>query len=404
MFSFESITNIIFDENPSLEDLFKLVAVLALCIYASFAALKPIVTYIAKGPLRPALVKAAEREYDPSSKILQVLNINNEEEFIDLSIDFFSMGMLTNTQHLIGGGCAIPALLANLNIIPINDTSITTSLACLGIMIEMGWEVQDMLTMAFYRLFTQVGKVKFPNAMIAVLIIHHSLATTLALPMILNYRGLPELHRLCFDLQFSGGAGGFIGEFSKLLDVSKPNELRRFQFLSFLMFLIFLWTRVFDWFYLMGIILYLFYREERWTFLGVGIVVFLVFSVFNVFICVIPTYQRLVKFMNMTAEYKVLPDDADEATRRSTIANLRKSAAVLSRTSTFNGQITEMMFVDRHVDSRQSISVASLPSTMKASASESTAAARHQDRQSMFAWKSLHDNGMATANKKMKET
>ena len=150
--------------------------------------------------------------------------------------------------------------------------------------------------------------------------------------------------------------------------------------------------------------LYLFYREERWTFLGVGIVVFLVFSVFNVFICVIPTYQRLVKFMNMTAEYKVLPDDADEATRRSTIANLRKSAAVLSRTSTFNGQITEMMFVDRHVDSRQSISVASLPSTMKASASESTAAARHQDRQSMFAWKSLHDNGMATANKKMKET
>jgi len=404
MFSFESITTIIFDDNPSLEDLFKLVAVLALCIYASFAALRPIVAYIANGTLRPALVKAAEREYDPSNPMLKLFHINSKQDFIDMSIDSFSTGMLTYTQHLIGGGCTIPALLANLNIIHINDTSITTSLACLGIMIEMGYEMQDMLTMAFYRLFTQVGKVKYPNAIIAMLMIHHSLTLTLGLPMILNYRGLPELHRLCFGLQLSGGATGFLIEFSKLLDVSKPNELRQFQFLSFLMFLIFLWTRVFDWFYLMGKILYLFYQEERWTFLGVGSIVFVVFSVFNVFVCVIPIYQRLVKFMNMTAEYKVLPDDADEATRRSTIINLRKSAAVLRRTSTFHGQITEMMFVDRHVDSRQSISVASLPSTKKASASVTTAAAKHQDRQSMFAWKSLHDNGMATANDKKKES
>ena len=52
------------------------------------------------------------------------------------------------------------------------------------------------------RLFTKDGDKKVPTPFIIVLAVHHTLASSLGLPMILHYRNLRALHWLCFDLQF----------------------------------------------------------------------------------------------------------------------------------------------------------------------------------------------------------
>merc|ERR1719378_839602 len=137
--------------------------------------------------------------------------------------------------------------------------------------------------------------------------------------MIMNYRELPELHRLCFNLQTAAAVALFMGEYTRLLDVTKPNQLLQFQLASFFMLLAYFWTRAIDWVYPMGKILLLFYAEEKWVFLAVGSIAFVLFSMFNVFLCLLPIYARFVKFMKKSAEYQALPKDANSMTRRSTV-------------------------------------------------------------------------------------
>ena len=106
-----------------------------------------------------------------------------------------------------------------------------------------------------------------------------------------------------------------------MLDITKPNDLRKFKSVNVIILVLNLWTRLFHWVYLSIVMITTWYRDEAWIFLGIGSVMVTLFSVFNAFVAVIPSYKRFMKFRHASADYESLPADASaEARRKSTIA------------------------------------------------------------------------------------
>jgi hypothetical protein len=87
-----------------------------------------------------------------------------------------------------------------------------------------------------------------------------------------------------------------------------------------------MWTHAFHSVYLVVNCCKVWYDDEAYWFLSIGGTLILLFTVFNVFGCLIPTYQRWVKFALKTEEFKALPSDINERSRRKSIVELEKAA------------------------------------------------------------------------------
>eukprot|EP00536_Pseudo-nitzschia_multiseries_P015925 jgi/Psemu1/44302/gm1.44302_g len=154
---------------------------------------------LAPGALKPTLLFICDQEFNRPDKIKhQELFgvITKEEYYMILLLGFWPDLMLILTQHLIGGAFTLPAVPAVLcwDGYP---PSTASSLACLlGILIEMGWELQDLFRMTYFCLFRGKEGETY-------------LTCCMTLPMVLRYRTLPELH--CTPVLQStifGGPGG----------------------------------------------------------------------------------------------------------------------------------------------------------------------------------------------------
>lgn len=381
----------VFDENATLTDLLKVVAILAIIIFVSFSLLRPVLCALVKGPLRKTMLKIVDMEFNRADKVewQEMFGVTTKQQYFDaFMLGFWADLVLIAIQHLVGGLFAVPAALG----LSYFSSNVRTSLACLGIMTEMGWEVQDLCTMYFYRIFMgKEGKKKYPNGLVILLSLHHSLTCVMGLPIILTYRDLPEVHRLVFNLQFAGGFSILFAEITRGLDVTKKNELRMFVFVSILMLLLTLWTRFLDWFFLVYKILARFVADENWTFLIVGTCMLALFSLFNMFACVIPAYKRFVKFMKKLNEYESLPTDAEPTRRRTTIHQLQIAAAELSGIETRLDETLLNLFADRPVERRHTFSSDSLSRAAAMAAASSGASSRklRPHRQSMVAWRNM---------------
>mmetsp|Transcript_1729 Transcript_1729/g.4043 ORF Transcript_1729/g.4043 Transcript_1729/m.4043 type:complete len:410 (-) Transcript_1729:421-1650(-) len=388
---YDGVVDAVFNENATLVDLLKVVSLLAILIFALFSLFRPVLTSLANGPLKKTMWKVVDIEFNRPDKIewQEVFGVTTKQEYYDrFVIGFWPDLMLIAIQHILGGLFAVPAVLG----VGSFSTSVRSSLACLGIMTEMGWEIQDLCTMYFYRIFLgKEGEKKYPNVYVVLLSLHHSLTCVMGLPVILRYRDLPEVHRLVFDLQFAGGLMLLFGEITRPLDVTKKNELRIFVFISTLMLLLTAWTRVFDWFYLLYKILARFIADENWTFLVVGSCIFMAFSMFNIFACVIPTYQRFVKFIKKLNEYESLPRDASASRRRTTVYELQLAAAEFTALETRFDETLLNLFVDRQVKRRHTLNSAALSRSAAMAAASSRVSSRklRPHRQSMVAWRSM---------------
>ena len=138
-----------------------------------------------------------------------------------------------------------------------------------------------------------------PAALIAVLVLHHSLSMVVGIPLILHYRKLKILHALCFTLQAAAAVAVSIAEFTKLLDVSKPKQLKLFQVLTMFTFVIMVITRVFVWFYLIFKFAMVWYEDSAWGFMTVGLIMASVFTFFNWVACIVPCYKSIIKFRKL---------------------------------------------------------------------------------------------------------
>ena len=391
----------IFDENATGVDLLKVVAVLAALIFLMFALLEPILSMVVRGLLKDAVWKVVENEFNRRDKIkeMEIFSITTKEEYADYVIGYWPQGFLIGLQHLVGGILSVPAVFRMEGFLP----QFRSSLACLGILVEMGWELQDLCRMIYFRLFKgEKGAKKYPNLVVMLLVFHHSLTCGLGIPAILNYRDLPELHRLIFDLQFVGGVMMILPEYTRVLDVKKRNELRQFVSISLFMFAITIWTRVFDWFYIIYILLTRFYADENWSFLIGGSIILSLFTLFNLFFCVNPLFVRLKKFAKKLVEYDLLPEDAPQEKRQSTIDDLNIAAADFASTTSRVQDVIMNLFEEHHIERRNTISTAELSRAAAMAAIAEAASTRRigSHRQSMVAWRDMPSRVAARAKNK----
>jgi hypothetical protein len=319
----QHLVTIIFDDSPTIRDLFWVVV--------AFAILWFIVFTIVKAVLRPLihnkkwLLEAIEREYERSGKkTIKDLKINmTKDEYISFTVKDWPRMQSIYLQHFVGSIFCIPSLLG------IGDPSVSSSLAVCGLLSEMGWEFQDMIEMFMVRMFHKDGKQQWPDFIVVIFLIHHSLASCLGIPMILYYRHHKMLHWLCFDLQFAAGLALSIGEITKLLDITDPKQLRHFKVLNFIALSTMIWTRIIHWTYLTTTLFITFYKDKAWAFLCFGILISIAFSGFSYVCCVQPFYKKFVKFLHVSAEYEALPPDASTDHRRSSINQLDRARAEL---------------------------------------------------------------------------
>ena len=198
---------------------------------------------------------------------------------------------------------------------------------------------------SFLRLFTKNGAKKVPGAFIFILTIHHTLASCLGLPMVLHYRNLKALHWLCFDLQF-GALNVALYEYSKMLDISKANDLRKFKFINLAALVVNLWTRAFHFIYIVVSIILVWIEDKAWRFIVFGALPIVVFTFFNIFFSTIPAYKRYKKFINKSIELESLPADAPEVKRRQSVAALELVANEIIFEGTLNMTDRVGMFLE----------------------------------------------------------
>mmetsp|Transcript_28147 Transcript_28147/g.42937 ORF Transcript_28147/g.42937 Transcript_28147/m.42937 type:complete len:196 (+) Transcript_28147:3-590(+) len=184
----------------------------------------------------------------------------------------------------------MPAVLGNYCYLNKEDAS---SLACFGILLEIGWEVQDVARILYYRAW-KGDKEAFPTKLIVMKCVHH-MTSLVGIPLILLCRDMPELHRVCFDMQLTSFLYGFCEEYSRTLDIrKKPAKLVESMVCWYLVTIGFVCMRILDGFYLKYKILELVYSQEMWMHFTFLLVMGSIFSVFNIFATAI-CFQRAIE-------------------------------------------------------------------------------------------------------------
>lgn len=204
------------------------------------------------------------------------------------------------------------------------------------------------------------GKEVWPDSIVFIFALHHSLTTVLGVPMIIYYRTNRALHWLCFDLQMAGFLGLALGEYTKLLDVNEPNQLRCFKIANLVALITMIWTRVLHWTYLCVELFVTWYNDRAWAFLVVGVLLSIGFSVFNFLVCVKPFYKKFIKFLHVSAEYEKLPLDAAPELRRASTVNLQLAVAELLEDNETREltHVIESIFTSRRVPRRHTLNIA----------------------------------------------
>jgi len=158
MILLSTLTDIIFDENATVRDLLTVVTFLTIFWGLFFALLSAVIRPLVYG--KPWLVAAGERDYERGGKELyeQFGLSKTKEQFVDTFMGMWPWTCGVVAQHLIGGLLCLPSILG------IGDEATASSLACLGIMSEMGWEIEDIITWLFKRFYLPDGKATVPSA------------------------------------------------------------------------------------------------------------------------------------------------------------------------------------------------------------------------------------------------
>ena len=317
------LLEIVFDPNATASQLFLVVLFFAIAWFVIFYIVKLIIRPLVHN--KPWLVAALERDYERAGKkMLAELKINmTKDEALTWIMNDWPRMQAIYVQHLAGSLFCLPSILG------IGDPKVASSLAICGVLSEIGWEVQDLAEMFFVRMFCKNGKAIWPDAIVAIFVVHHSLSSVLGVPMILYYRENKSLHWLCFNLQFAAAVALAVGEYTKLLNISKPSSLRQFKVLNFFAFVTMLWTRVIHWSYLCIDLYITWYLDEAWVFLSVGVILSFCFTMFSYLCCVKPYYKKWRKFLYVSAEYEKIPEDATPEIRRASVVKLDEAVAEL---------------------------------------------------------------------------
>ena len=299
------LIEITFDPNATPHDLLILVSSLAIFWSTIFYILHKILQPFATR--QQWLRNAMGREYDRVGlSMCKALNVNwNKERYIDIMINDWPKMQGIYLQHFVGGALCIPA------VIGCSTEPWATSLACLGVLSEMGWELSDCADIFMTRSMSVDGKERMPNTMVYILMIHHSMTLSLGLPLVLKYRELRELHLMTFNLQWAAAIAISMNEYTKCLDLTKSRQLLTFRILNAIGFIIMAWMRGFHWLYLCGRLMTIWYNDDEWTFILLGSVIMILITGFNFILCIYPFGKKMLKFGPSTSKIRKTISDTD---------------------------------------------------------------------------------------------
>ena len=334
-------------------DILPIVLMFAAFWYCSFYVLKKVIHRLVHG--KQWLIDAMERDYERGGKkMLADLQINmTKKEANEWRMNDWPRLQCIYLQHLVGSLFCLPSLLG------IGDSQVASSLACLGVLSEMGWELQDLAEMFIVRIFCENGKQIWPDAILIIFLVHHSLTMILGVPMIIFYRTNRVLHWLCFDLQFAAFVGLSLGEYTKVLDIKDPSQLFRFKIANFIALVTMAWSRVFHWGYLCAQLFTTWYKDGAWAFLFLGSILSIIFSAFSFLACVKPFYTKFVKFLYVSCENEAIEKDlsASVETRRCSAVRLEQAVADLLEENETR-KLTDFMestFITRKISRRHTL-------------------------------------------------
>jgi len=286
---------IAFDENATIGELLSLVTFIAIFWTVVFALVSAVLRPLVHG--KPWLIAAGERHYERGGKETyeKMGMAKTKDHFIESFMDSWPYFQAVYLQHIVGGLLCLPA------VIGIGNEATASSLACLGVLSEVGYEIEDLITWLCRRYLSPRGKERVPDGFLSFIVAHHSLTTTMGFPMVLRYRNLKTLHLICFDLQFAGAVVMMVQEYTKLLDITIPKELRKFQCCNFFALVVALWTRGVYFAYLSASLYLTWYKDKAWVFLFVGIAASVQFILFSLVFGIVPYYKRFAKFAKGSA-------------------------------------------------------------------------------------------------------
>ena len=319
----ESISAV-FREDATLVDLLSAIIAMATFWFIIFSLLSIILKPVVEN--NQFIDAAGRRDYENHGKeMAESLGMPvTSDEHVERYKDSFAWIWGIVLQHFVGGMLCLPSVL---QLEFVGDEKFRTGLACLGVISEIGWEIEDILTLIYKRYFTPNGKSTVPGALLILMCTHHTLGTGLGLPMILAYRDMKAFHGIVLNLQLGASISIGVGEYTKLLDISKQRQLRQFQNLTAFALVTSVLTRAIHWPFAAYQVLSVWYQERSWVLFAVGSVVTLLFTMFSFVAIIQPYYNRFVKFSRKKAEYEALPDTPETLpSRRSSFLDLQDAA------------------------------------------------------------------------------
>mmetsp|Transcript_821 Transcript_821/g.2249 ORF Transcript_821/g.2249 Transcript_821/m.2249 type:complete len:586 (+) Transcript_821:123-1880(+) len=285
----------VLDEQPKLESQLALTLVLGVMWACAFRIVPHLLIPAA---LKSARIRAAvERHLEDTREQLSTFGFSKtREEARNHALREYPKVVLILSQHLLGGSLCLPALLG------VGNPRVARALVCLGCLSEVGWEMQDMAERIVLRYTSPQGKSEHPVQFLLLLAVHHLAASGFGIPMILSYRAEPVFHALVFNLQFAAALAGLIAEFTKLLDLDDPRQLRLFANLSGMCAVAMVGTRG-VWFTISAAkLVCIWWRDKAWTFLALGIPTLVLFSAFNLVVCIMGFCKRTIRAYKRLAD------------------------------------------------------------------------------------------------------
>lgn len=175
---------------------------------------------------------------------------NDEQDQIEFAAEF--QGIIL--QHGVSGFLALPSALGFGAYLPVG---VASAMARQGGLCEVGWEVQDTLARLLQLVFGgQRGRAKNPPVLLIFLVLHHSCALSLVLPLNVHYPDDTDYHEGIMLLQIAAFFAFSAQMFSWTLDIKTQKGLSQMKIAVFLSWATIMWSRAlryaFVWYKLFG--------------------------------------------------------------------------------------------------------------------------------------------------------
>lgn len=222
------------------------------------------------------------------------------------AFDFACLFQTILVQHLLGGLLCLPSTLGF-------EGRIVTALACHGALYEAGWALQDIVSRTHQRLLQgEKGKGLNPLPLLLVVVVHHAMGQSMAIPMNLYYADNRDYHEFVVLLQLAAFVAMSLQSYGYTLNVKTKTGLLKMKVSITISWLTILYSRDVR-FAIVGYRLAkTFYVDGNMTMLYAGSFALLLMALFNTMIFLDAT-QKLLKFAKMSpTELDVKPSRSDK--------------------------------------------------------------------------------------------